>query len=64
MCKNPSKANVKYTAETYCVITSGETGWCVKQGDDTVCDVYLHGELMARHIAWLLNQSYQNQSKD
>lgn len=30
----------KYTAETFAVITSGETGHCVKLGDDTVCDVY------------------------
>ena len=30
----------KYATETFTVITSGETGHCVKLGDDTVCDVY------------------------
>lgn len=30
-----------WTAETYFVcLRSGEMGWCVKDADDTVCDVY------------------------
>ena len=43
-----------YVAEKYTVITSGEQGWCVKRGDDTVCDVY-EGQAMAEKIASLLN---------
>lgn len=46
----------EYTAETYAVINTGETGWCVKRGPDTVCDVYA-GEQIARRIAEALNQT-------
>ncbi|KGQ19882.1 hypothetical protein LF41_2389 [Lysobacter dokdonensis DS-58] len=46
-----------YTCESYCVIDTGETGWCVKCGDDTVCDVYFGGEDMARRIADQLNET-------
>lgn len=47
-----------YTAETYCVVNSGETGWCVKLGDDTVCDVYgADNKEMAERIADFLNYS-------
>lgn len=45
-----------YTAETYTVVTSGETGWCVKYGDDNICDVYA-GEAMAKRIAEVLNMA-------
>lgn len=45
----------EYTAETYIVITSGETGWCVKYGDDTICDVYA-GQQVAETIADYLNK--------
>ncbi len=45
-----------YTAETFGVINTGEHGWSVKSGDDTICDVYA-GEQAARHIAALLNVS-------
>lgn len=44
-----------FTAESYTVITSGETGWCVKLGDDNVCDVYTGGKDAAERIATLLN---------
>lgn len=50
------QAGVPYTAETYSV-TSGESGWCVKLGDDTVCDVYTGGQTMAERIAALLNSA-------
>jgi hypothetical protein len=46
---------LRYTAESYAVITSGETGWCVKLGDDNICDVY-SGEADARRMAELLNE--------
>ena len=51
-----AQSGPSYAAETYCVVHTGETGWCVKHGDDLVCDVYAHkGEEMARRIATLLN---------
>lgn len=31
---------MKLTAETYIVLNTGEQGWCVKDGDDTVADFY------------------------
>lgn len=49
----------RYTAESYAVRRNPtlppELGWCVKDGDDTVCDVF-YGAAMARRIAKLLNQ--------
>lgn len=51
-----AQSGPSYAAETYCVVDTGETGWCVKRGDDLVCDVYAHqGEEMARRITTLLN---------
>jgi hypothetical protein len=48
---------IRYTAETYCVLNTGETGWCVKLGDDTICDVYgPEAEEQASLIARLLNE--------
>lgn len=46
---------MEYTAESYFVLTSGVTGWCVKHGDDTVCDIYKGGQAVAERIAHLLN---------
>lgn len=45
---------VLYTAETFGVANTGETGWSIKLGDDTVADVY-GGADAARRIAASLN---------
>lgn len=45
---------VLYTAETFAVANTGETGWSIKLGDDTVADVY-GDEDAARRIAASLN---------
>ncbi|AGG89086.1 MULTISPECIES: hypothetical protein [Pseudomonadota] len=48
---------VPYTAESYTAFPAGgrhESGWCVKCGDDTVCDV-VGGQGDAERIAALLN---------
>jgi len=50
--------SAEFTAETYCVIGTGETGWSVKHGDDTVCDVYGpqdYQKVMAEKITGFLN---------
>lgn len=55
-----ASVEAEFTAETYCVINTGETGWSVKHGDDTVCDVYGpkdHQKVMAERIASLLNST-------
>lgn len=43
-----------YTAEDFLVLNTGEKGFCVKLGDDTVCDVWT-GEEDAKRIATALN---------
>lgn len=45
----------RYKAESYAVADTGEIGWCVKYGDDTICDVYSGGQEMAETIAALLS---------
>ncbi|HEU4376243.1 MAG TPA: hypothetical protein VFS02_22310 [Telluria sp.] len=45
----------RYRAESYAVADTGEIGWCVKYGDDTICDVYSGGQEMAETIAALLS---------
>lgn len=45
-----------WTAETYRVCQ--ETGWSVKAGDDTICDVW-SGEIDTRFIVTACNSHYE-----
>jgi hypothetical protein len=56
----------EFTAETFCVINTGEIGWCVKHGDDTMCDTYGSDhdqQVLAEGIATFLNGTQASGSK-